>query len=180
MKRAITSFIVCLAAAVTVASPAVAQGHAQTRQGFWFNGGLGYGSFGCDGCGDRLGGLSGGLVFGGTLSRKFLLGVGTTGWTKSENGATMTVGTVDARFRFYPSATGGFYLTGGLGVGSVSIDLGSFGSGSNTGLGFVLGLGYDIRVGNNLSLTPFWQGYAVTTDGSTANVGQLGLSLTVH
>ena len=26
----------------------------QTRQGFWFNGGLGWGSAGCDGCGRRL------------------------------------------------------------------------------------------------------------------------------
>ena len=32
-------------------------------------------------------------------------------------GATLTVSTVTALIRFYPSATGGFFLLGGLGVG---------------------------------------------------------------
>ena len=48
------------------------------------------------------------------------------------------------------------------------------------GLGGVLGLGYDFRVGRNLSLTPFWNGYAVQSGDVDANVGQLGLSVTVH
>lgn len=42
--------------------------HPQTRSGFWFSGGLGYGFLGCDGCEGREGGLSGGLASGGTLS----------------------------------------------------------------------------------------------------------------
>src|SRR5207245_2106658 len=109
MKR---SLLLCLISGLSVgASPALAQ-HSQTRQGFWFNVGLGYGSLGCQGCSGRTGGLSGGLSLGGTLTPKLLLGVGTTGWRKSENGATLTVGTLDARVRYYPSATGGFLLTG--------------------------------------------------------------------
>ena len=155
-------------------------GIAQERHGFWFNGGLGYGSLGCDDCGSREGGLSGGLSLGGTLSPKFLLGVGTTGWYKDEGGASLTTGTVDARIRFYPSTTGGFFLTGGLGVGSVRVAVDGFGSASETGAGAMLGLGYDIRIGSSLSLTPFWNGFAVRTSNTDANVGQLGLSLTVH
>jgi hypothetical protein len=153
---------------------------AQERHGFWFNGGLGYGSLGCDNCGSREGGLSGGLSLGGTLSPKFLLGVGTTGWTKNENGATLTSGTLDARIRFYPSRTGGFFLTGGLGVGTIHVSVDGFGSDTQTGFGAVLGLGYDIRVGTGLSLTPFWNGFAVRNNSSDVNVGQIGLSLTVH
>lgn len=161
------------------APPPEAQ-YPQTRQGFWFNIGFGYGSLGCDNCSGREGGFTGGLSLGGTLSQKVLFGVGTAGWSKSEGGATLTVGTLDARIRFYPSATGGFFLTGGLGVGTISAALAGFGSSSVTGVGVVLGLGIDFRVGKNLSLTPFWNGFAVRSSTSDVNVGQLGLGLTVH
>src|SRR5262245_16425238 len=66
------------------ASPVLAQKHSQTRKGFWFNGGLGYGSLGCDGCGGREGAVSGNIVLGGTINSKFLLGVGMSGWSKSQ------------------------------------------------------------------------------------------------
>ncbi len=159
---------------------ASAQQHAQTREGFWFNGGLGYGSLGCQDCGSREGSLSGGLAIGGTLSKKLLLGVGTNGWTKSENGAQLTVGTLTALARFYPSATGGFFLLGGLGVGTIHASATGFQSATETGVGALIGLGYDIRVGNNVSLTPFWNGFAMSSSNSDANVGQLGLGITVH
>ena len=106
--------------------------------------------------------------------------MGTTGWTKDDNGATLTSGTLDARIRFYPSRTGGFFLTGGLGVGMIHVSVDGFGSDTQTGFGAVLGLGYDIRVGSGLSLTPFWNGFAVRNNSSDVNVGQIGLSLTVH
>jgi hypothetical protein len=167
-----------LAAALTT-TPALAQ-HAQVRQGFWYSGGLGYGSLGCDNCDGREGGLSGGISLGGTVSQKWLLGVGTTGWTKSEGGARLSIGTLDARARFYPSAKRGFFLTGGLGVGTIHADLGTFGSTSETGFAAVLGLGFDARVGSNVSLAPFWNGFAVRNSTSDANVGQLGLSVTIH
>lgn len=97
---------------------AVEEPNRHTREGFWFNAGLGYGSLGCDGCGSREGGLS------------------------------------------------------------VSID--GFGSESETGGGALLGLGYDIRVGQNVSLTPVWLGFAAQTSNSDANVGQLSLGVTIH
>lgn len=175
MRRLIVA-VLC----VSLTAGLQAQGRPHTRAGLWFSGGLGYGSLGCDDCDGRTGGLSGGLALGGTLSPKLLLGVGTTGWYKSESGTTLTVGTLDARVRFYTSETGGFFLTGGLGLGTISAAVNGLGSGSETGVGLVLGLGYDFRVGNNLSLTPFWNGFAVRTSNGNANVGQIGLSLTVH
>ncbi len=165
-------------ATTVVAAPAFGQ-YKQVRRGFWFNGGLGWGSLGCQNCGTRTGGLTGGLSLGGTLSPKFLLGVGTTGWTKTENGATLTVGTLDARIRFYPSAVGGFFLTGGVGIGSVSASVGGL-SGGETGVGVVMGLGNDFRIAANVSLTPFFNVFAVKTSNTDANVVQLGLSVTVH
>src|SRR5688500_7143850 len=88
-----------VALSVSVSANASAQ-NSQARLGFWFNGGLGYGSLGCENCGGREGALSGGLAIGGALSQKVLLGAGMNGWTKSESGATLTVGTLTALLRF--------------------------------------------------------------------------------
>ena len=55
-----------------------------------------------------------------------------------------------------------------------------FGSETETGFGALLGLGWDIRVGKNVSLTPFWNGFSANTYDLDANVGQVGLGLTLH
>lgn len=146
------------------------------REGFWFNAGLGLGSLGCDDCfGNRVNGPSGGVVLGGTISPRVLLGVGTTGWARSYFGETLSVGTLDARFRFYPSETSGFFVTLGVGLGSVS-----FAGESEVGAGAVVGLGIDLRVARNVSITPFWNGFAMRSSYVDANVGQIGLGITVH
>jgi hypothetical protein len=93
---------------------------------------------------------------------------------------TLTVGTVLALVRFYPSARGGFFLEGGLGLGTIHVSLDGFGSDSEAGGGALVGLGYDIRVGDNVSLTPAWLGFAARTSNSDANVGQLSLGVTLH
>ena len=175
--RLVLAAIVALS--LSVSSTASAQ-YSQTRQGFWFNGGLGYGSLGCDDCEGREGAWSGGLAIGGTISQKFLLGASTNGWTKSDDGLTLTVATLTALARYYPSATGGFFLQGGLGVGSIRMELEDVGEDSETGLGALVGLGYDLRVGQNVSLTPYWNGFATATSNADANVGQFGLGVTIH
>lgn len=81
------------------------------RQGMWVNAGLGVG------VGNDIGGQSGNLVLGWTLSTHFLLGVGTSDWRTGFDRATLTMGTLDLRTQFYPEVTGGFFLTGGLGLG---------------------------------------------------------------
>jgi len=172
-------FAVCMIGSLSVAADAQAQ-NARARDGFWISGGLGYGMFGCDGCGSREGGLSGDLSLGGTISPRFLLGAGTSGWTQSEGGGTLTVGLLDARVRFYPSARGGLFLTGGVGVGSVKASIDGFGSTTETGVGVILGLGYDYRVSPNMSITPYWNGFAMRNDVMDANVGQMGIALTLH
>jgi hypothetical protein len=161
-------------------APVAASESLPRRRGLWFSGGLGWGSLGCEDCSGREGGLSGGIQLGGSVSPKFLLGAGTTGWTRNEDGVTLTVGTVVALFRFYPSATGGFFLLGGLGLGTIHLAVDGFGSDTETGGGALLGLGYDIRIGESVSLSPFWNGFAARTSNADANVGQLGLSITLH
>jgi hypothetical protein len=153
--------------------------HLQTREGFWFNGGLGVGLAGCVGCVGREVGTSGGLSLGGTINERVLLGVGTTGWYKSIDGVALTGGTLDARLRFYPAVRSGFYLTAGGGFGSVAVSNG-FLSDRETGVGVLFGLGWDLRVGRNVSLTPFYNGFAMGVNSGTFFVDQFGLGVTIH
>jgi outer membrane protein with beta-barrel domain len=165
-------------AAAFAATTAQAQ-QAPLRQGFWFSGGVGMGSLGTQDGSSRENGMTGDISLGGTLSPRWLLGVGSSGWSKSENGGRLTVGTLDARVRFYPSATGGFFLTGGIGAASIRASVGGF-SATDNGAGAILGLGYDYRVGRNTSITPYWNSFAMKTDNNDANVGQIGLAITLH
>lgn len=181
MSRHLMQMGLLPALALALLQPATASAQSKhVRSGFWFNGGLGIGSAGCGDCTGRESGLSGGLAVGGTLSPKILLGGGTNGWTKEEGGVTLTVGTLTALIRFYPSPDGGFFLLAGLGLSTVNVEVSGFGSDSETGSGVLLGLGYDFRVGTNVSLTPFWNGFATKTSNTDFNVGQLGLGVTVH
>lgn len=152
----------------------------QVREGFWLNVGLGAGSFGCEDCDGRVGGLAGNLSLGGTISQKLRLGVSSDAYVKSEDGATTTLGSLTAQVRFYPSSTGGFFLMGGVGYGTLSVELDGIGSDSESGAAAMLGLGYDIRIGRTISLTPSWTGFAVNTSSTTWNAGQLGLGITIH
>lgn len=170
--------IVCAAIlGLALANPHIAPAQRpHTRQGFWFNIGLGYASLGCQACGSREGGPTGSLALGGTLSQKVVIGAGTTGWAKSSGDPDLVVGTLTALIRFYPSATGGFFILGGLGVGIIAADI----TDVEKGVGALVGFGYDVRVGNNVSITPFWNGFAVNTTNADANVGQLGIGVTLH
>ena len=179
VTKVVQGLALCVLGSVAVAASAEAQ-NRPVRDGLWFSGGLGYGAMGCENCSNYEGGVSGGLSVGGTISPRFLLGVGTSGWTRSEAGGRLTVGLLDARVRFYPRARGNFFLTGGLGVGSVKASISGFGSATETGVGAILGLGYDWRVSRNASVTPYWNGFAMRNDNIDANVGQLGLAVTLH
>ncbi len=181
MTRSLRPVLAVVALTMLVAATARAQ-HPQAREGFWFSIGVGGGSLGCSDCDERENGGVGQITLGGKLSDHVLLGGSLNGWTKSVNSNTLTVGLAALTIRYYPSATGGFYLTAGAGVGSSDL---SFGTNptftiSQTGSGGIAGLGYDIRVGRMLSITPWLQWFAVKYDNGDANVGQLGVALTVH
>jgi len=146
---------------VLVASPEAWAGHPQDRQGFWIGFGGGYGSANasCDECegGDREGSYSGHFKLGGTLNPRVLLGVEGNGWMKEQDDVTLTLGSFTGTVTFYPQASGGFFLKGGVGLSYVDTD---FQAGSlsvtisKTGWGVLAGAGYDIRVGRNISITP--------------------------
>ncbi len=167
---------------VLLASTSFAQ-QAQTRDGFWVGGGLGYGSLGlgCEGCVDvgRTGGISGYAKLGGTLRSNILLGVEMNGWTKSEAGATVTLGNLSGAAYWYPMANNGLFIKAGAGYSALSADDG-VDSATDTGFGILGGVGYDIRVGRNMSLTPVANWFRGGFDGGSANVLQIGLGVTSH
>jgi hypothetical protein len=174
------SWLVGLVLFLSIGAAPLSAQHAQTRDGFWFGAGLGYGSIGCDGCGgDRTGGSSGYLKLGGTVSPHLLLGVETNGWYKSEGGETLTQGNLSAAAYWYPSLNTGLFLKGGLGYARLSADT-FIGSGSTNGWGAILGAGYDIRVGANTSITPTANWFSGNYDGGSTDVFQLGLGITLH
>jgi len=158
--------------AILLASSASAQ-QAQTRQGFWIGGGLGYGSLGCDGC-DRVGAPSGYFKLGGTLRQNILLGVETNGWTKSELGNRLTMGNVSGAIYWYPM-TNGMFVKAGAGYSVLDS-----GIASTSGFGLLGGVGYDVRVGRNLSITPVANWFRGSFDGGSANVLQIGMGVTSH
>jgi hypothetical protein len=154
---------VLVAATLLVAAPRAWAGHPQERHGFWIGFGGGYGSASasadCDECGgdDRESSFTGFFKLGGTLSPNVLLGVESNVWVKDESGATLTLGSVTGTITVYPSATGGFFLKGGFGASFVetSAEFDAFDVSLNkTGWGVLAGIGYDIRVGRDISLTP--------------------------
>src|SRR4051812_9517302 len=157
--------------AVLLAGSASAQ---QKHDGFWIGGGLGYGSLGCEGC-DRVGAPSGYLKLGGTLRQNILLGVETNGWTKSELGNRLTMGNVSGAVYWYPMVTNGLFVKAGAGY---SVLDNSFAS--TSGFGMLGGVGYDVRVSRNMSVTPVANWFRGSFEGGSANVLQLGLGVTSH
>jgi len=145
-----------------------------SRQGFWIGFGFGGGTAGvtCEGCSsDRFSGATGRLAIGGTVSPNLTIGGESHVWVNTQDqGVDESVGNVSASAYYYPSRTGNLFLQGGLGVSVYSFD-----DGANTaeasGLGVILGIGYDIRLGRKFSLTPILA-YSTALSGSLTFNGQ--------
>ena len=180
MPSRIPSLVALLVLGVPVGAAAQ---HPQTRAGFWISGGIGVGSLdlACNGCEtDRETAPTALLAMGGTLGPGLLLGGEIEGWAKEISGVDITVGHVSGVLYWYPRPSSGLFLKGGLGIGGYSADAGPLGDESDSGIALHGGLGYDVRVGKNLSITPaagiFWE----NLDGGDANVVHVGVSVTGH
>jgi hypothetical protein len=169
---------------------------ANTRQGFWFGFGLGGGSAGTDcttSCSsDRFTGASGYFRLGGTLSRSLLVGVESNGWLHSEGGVDESIGFGSVVALWYPSPTGALYVKVGLGGMRYRADDGVDVL-TATGPSASLGLGYEMRLGRNMSLVPYLNSLASssvklringapvsTNEAISLNLFQFGLGITWH
>ena len=164
--------LVALATAVVAAS---ASAQAPTRSGFFIGFGFGAGSFGVEDVDERETSLSGYFKIGGALNDRVLLGAESSGWTKEEDGATITSSALSAMVYFYPSAEGGLFLQGGVGVSVLELGVDNFGSDSENGTAFTLGLGYDVGFGGRFGLTPYATGVFGNYDAGSTSVFNFGL-----
>lgn len=133
----------------------------QKRQGFWIGAGFGYGSLArtCDACENLPGepGLSGYFRLGATVAPQLLMGAEVNGWRKDLQGTTVTSVNASVTSYVYLKPTSGFFFKGGLGVSWYREDIAlkdPADTVGTTGFGLTAGLGYDLRVGDNISLTP--------------------------
>ena len=182
MRQSLVFGVVCAAMLSLLPSAGAAQ-NPQTREGFFIGFGFGYGTLGCEGCGDRESSVAGHLKLGGTVSPTLLVGAESSGWSKEIDGVRITHANLSAIIQFYPSAASGFFLKGGLGFSTLEFSASSggvSGSVSDEGLGLTAGLGYDIRLGTNFSLSPYLSFAWGDFEGGSANHGQLGLGVTWH
>ncbi len=196
--RVALSFATMLALALGLAADASAQGrrstlreiHRNYREGFWFSAGIGAGNEAYDlkgvtgGFGDDVTGPSLMVKLGGTVSQSFLLGGELYGWTWNDSfdldetlASAMLIG------QWYPAARGGFFVKGGLGIAHFEQTTGGRFStllDEETGFGAVLGAGYDIRVGRNISITPTLDLYGHSYNDWRERIVNLGVSVTFH
>jgi hypothetical protein len=185
-----------LGALAVAQAPAWAQSRGPSRQGLWGSVGFGTGSRSASADGmvssGRSGSVTGQFRLGGTIGERTLIGGEIDVWTKSESGLTATVGNVSAALYFYPMPDAGLFVKGGVGMG-----IASAGTNDNTvtvrgnGAGLIAGVGYDYRIGRNISLTPTatlfmgwpgplkYEGEDVFT-GYKYNVLDLGVAITFH
>jgi len=147
-----------VACGLAAATPAHAQKKATGpyREGFWIALGLGWGSatLSCDGCATtRYGSSAVTIRLGGTLNRHLLLGGELNAWSRNKSGVTETVGDMTAVAYFYPSASGTFFIKGGVGV--AVYDANTSPKLQSGGLGVNVGVGIDLYLGRTFSLTPY-------------------------
>jgi hypothetical protein len=174
---------------VCATSDAAAQGRHR-HEGFWIGFGLGGGVNTADNVdeGERGGGAVY-LRLGGTLSQKWLLGGEISVWGRQEdtvlgdNTVSLTRSNATLTAMFFPSSNGGFFLKGGLGGANVEFQAGGLKI-SEQGVGTTLGLGYDIRLGRNLYLTPNFdlmiQTFETGNENTTNTLVLLTIGLTWH
>jgi hypothetical protein len=158
IRDRIVGVVLCLAAAGFLSATAHAQQPA--RQGFWGSVGGGYGTakLGCSNCGDisREGSFSGFLVMGGTLSSSLLIGLEVDGWVKTINNDPLRLGGLNGILQWYPAASLGLFVKGGVGLAYARGDL-RFPTSvfvDDTGLGYLLGVGFDFPVGSGVAVSP--------------------------
>ncbi len=178
-------------AAVAVQSEST--GNVRRRSGFHFGLGLGAGAmdFACDGCDvTSETGFSGFLSLAGSVGEKTLLGVESTGWTKSRAGTTARVYSLTAHVTEYLSTTSGLFLGAGVGVVGYHQDT-DLGDRSANAVGFSGRLGYELGRGG-VVFVPYvgvvrtFGGADMKLDGEDAGLNvaisniQFGLSIAAH
>jgi len=105
---------------------------------------------------DREGGLAGAGRVGYAFTPELAVGLEGNFWTKEVDNETWTFNVGAATLTYYPGAKG-FFLRGGVGVGTMEFSTDQGGvtlSASDDGFGFLLGTGYEWRLARKFALGP--------------------------
>ncbi len=183
-----------LAVLVLAAIPAIAAAeHPQTRQGFGisFGPGLGSGKVDCNSCSfDSETGGSAYVRLGGHVRNDMFVGFESNVYGDTTAGIDTAAVFMAGTFMWYPNAERGFYVKGSLGLGVV-VQSDDVNDAAFAAPGVGLGLGYDIRVAGNFSITPYLnliatgKGEVEVDDVKTGvkakfNLVQIGVGFTWH
>jgi hypothetical protein len=145
------------------------------RHGFWLGLGLGAGGESYDlpsdaGYSSVLYRPTISLRVGGTVSQHLRLGGEVLSWFNENGPAIESLTSALFVAQFYPAASAGLYLKGGLGIGRNAVDFeDGYGSGE-TGFAGLIGAGYELRLGRRIYLNPVidfvGHSYSTRLDGS--------------
>jgi hypothetical protein len=129
------------------------------RHGFWLGVGIGAGGESYDlqpsaGYSDVLYRPTISLRLGGTVSQHLRLGGEVLSWINENGPAVESLSSALFVAQFYPFASTGLYLKGGLGIGRNAVDFeDGYGTG-DTGFAGLVGAGYELRLGRRIYLNP--------------------------
>ncbi len=172
-------------------------GTAPLRQGFNFSLGLGSASVGatCSACDtdlfdDRIGGLSGNVRIGASLTSRLVLAVEGMGWFNNSDEIYRRVASASVVLLGYPSETSGFFVKAGFG-GIRGIVENDFLRVQTDGWSSQIGLGYDFPIGEGVAVTAFgeyvytiapatWVNGVSVDEAVSPNAFQVGLAITVQ
>jgi hypothetical protein len=165
-----------------------------SRGGQWLGLGVGsgWGRVTCAICeSNRTTSITGYVKAGGTLNRRFLLGVEADGWMRSADNVDEFLIGLAAQLIFYPNPRKRLFYKAGAGMMLYQIDDGP-GRLTSTAFGPSVGAGYDLPVSPNVSFTPFasafiaslggeikFNGERLRNDGGLTLI-QLGVGVTWH
>jgi hypothetical protein len=169
--------VLALCAALALLSSSASAGNPHNRTGFYIGFGVGLGGANwtegsaLDGSSEDSGGGAINFRLGGAIRPDVTIGLETSTWAKSEDGATLGFQAVTAAVTYFPGNVGA-YLRGGVGFGSSNfeIDTQVFGTPVNvgntdTGWALLAAGGYEWRLSSKFALGPEIEFVYIGLDG---------------
>jgi hypothetical protein len=156
-SRGIAQGSAARASAVVAPNPVSVRSAADSRQGFWYGGGIGAGagSMRCSVCADEEErGTAVHARLGTTVTRSLLFGVEGTGWQRGIEGGNRRLLAASGGVWWYPSPRHGYYVKGGVGVSRWRASEENEAVVSQA-LALNVGAGYEVRVNPVLSIVPY-------------------------
>lgn len=130
---------------------------SESRQGFWFGGGLGTGA-GSMHCGicehEREQGTTGYFRAGTTLNRKMLIGIEGGAWQRTGDAGKRRLLSLTAGAWWYPNPRHGYYMRWGAGISRWRASEEEQAVVSQA-LALIVGVGYEVRLNPVLSMVPY-------------------------